>query len=158
MRTVRTMWVALVALCSVAAVAPEASSLQVDPAPWDVLVREAERVVHGHVSASWGDWAPDGSGRVITRYEVLIWHEVQVAGARGLSRVIVTLPGGHYGGRTTVVPGLAPLSLGEEVILLLSDTPWGWQPLGYELGILRLSRGETAPGFHEPFTASQVKP
>ena len=139
------MMVTLVALCSVAAVAPWASSLQVDPAPWEVLVAEAERVVHGHVSASWGDWAPDGSGRVITRYEVLIWDEVQVAGPRGLSRVIVTLPGGRYGGRVTVIPGLAPLSLGDEVILLLSDTPWGWQPLGYELGILRLNHAATAP-------------
>jgi hypothetical protein len=134
-----------VALCAVAATAPGAASLQVDHAPWEVLVAEAERVVHGHVSASWAAWAPDGSGRVITRHEILIWDELEGAGPRGLSRVIVTLPGGRYGGRITVVPGLAPLSLGDEVILLLGDTPWGWQPLGYELGIVRLSQGETVP-------------
>jgi hypothetical protein len=122
-----------------------ALALQVHRAPWPVLVAEAHRVVHGHVSATWTHLAPDGSGRVLTRHELLVWDELPLRGARGMSRIVVTLPGGRLGSRVTVVPGLGPLELGDEVVLLLSPTPWGWQPIGYELGMVRLSEGEPLP-------------
>ncbi len=55
------------------------------------------------------------------------------------AHVIVTLPGGRLGNRKTVIPGLAPLAIGDELLVLLTYTPWGWQPIGYELGIVRLN-------------------
>ena len=141
----RNLSAALAAVLWLFASPGEGRAYQVEPAPWSVLVAESERIVHGHVMARWSAWAPDGSGRVITQHEVLVWNEYQTGGPRGTARVIVTLPGGQYGGRTTVVPGLGGLAIGDEVLLLLTTTPWGWQPIGYELGILRLSQGEPWP-------------
>ena len=117
----------------------EASAYQVQRAPWSELVSVAERAIHGHVSHAWCEWAPDGSGKVITRYEVLVWDERQVSGPASVGRVVVTLPGGRVGDRRTVVPGLKPFQVGDELLLLLTYTPWGWQPIGYEMGVLRLN-------------------
>jgi len=101
--------------------------------------------VHGHVGAAWSALAPDGSGRVITLHEIVVWDELHVMGRPGLSTLILTLPGGRLGRRVTVVPGVGLLEVGDEVVVLLTDTPWGWQPVGYELGIVRLSDGELPP-------------
>ena len=135
----RSLLLGLAALVGLLISASQVSAYQVEPAPWSTLVARSELAVHGHVAASWGDWAPDGSGRVVTRYEVLVWNQRQVKGPSEGRHVIVTLPGGTVGNRRTVVPGLSPLELGDELLLLLTDTPWGWQPMGYEMGILRLN-------------------
>ena len=135
----RSLLLGLAALFGLVATATDSSAYQVEPAPWHTLVAKSELAIHGHVTASWGDWAPDGSGRVITRHEILVWDQRQVRGPMDGAHVIVTLPGGRLGNRRTVIPGLAPLSVGDELLLLLTHTPWGWQPIGYELGIVRLN-------------------
>jgi hypothetical protein len=136
----RSLLLGLAGLLALVATTTDSSAYQVEPAPWRALVAKSELAVHGHVMASWGDWAPDGSGRVITRYEILVWNQRQLRGPRDGAHVIVTLPGGRMGNRQTVIPGLAPLAIGDELLLLLTHTAWGWQPIGYELGIVRLNR------------------
>jgi len=135
----RSLLLGLTTLLALVMLIPSTSAYQVEAAPWGELVAKAERVVHGHVTASWGAWAPDGSGRVITRHEVLVWDERQVTGPMDDGHVLVTLPGGRVGNRRTVIPGLSPLTVGDEVLLLLTHTPWGWQPIGYDLGMRRLN-------------------
>ncbi len=135
----RSLLLGLMAVLVLGSLTGSSDAYQVERAPWSELVATSERAVHGHVASSWGEWAPDGSGRVITRYELLIWDERQAAGPVGMDRVVVTLPGGQIGNRRTVIPGLKPFEVGDELLLLLSHTPWGWQPIGYDLGILRLN-------------------
>ena len=135
----RSLLLGLTALLGLGMLTGDTRAYQVEVAPWSELVAKSERAVHGHVIASWGAWAPDQSGRVITRHEILVWNERQVTGPSDSGRVLVTLPGGQIGNRRTVVPGLAPLNVGDEVLLLLTHTPWGWQPIGYELGMVRLN-------------------
>jgi len=140
----RSLLLGLTALLTLVALTPQTSAYRVEVAPWSALVAKSDRAIHGHVTATWGAWAPDGSGRVITRHEVLVWDERQVQGPVDGAHVIVTLPGGRVGNRQTVIPGLAPLNVGDEILLLLTHTPWGWQPIGYELGMVRLNDRTTA--------------
>lgn len=160
----RSLLLGLAGLVGLFMTAPHSSAYQVEPAPWSTLVAKSELAVHGHVAASWGEWAPDGSGRVITRYEVLVWNQRQVTGPADGAHVIVTLPGGRLGNRKTVIPGLTPLEVGDELLLLLTHTPWGWQPIGYEMGIMRLNdrakgwTAEQAGRLETTLTLGQVTP
>ena len=160
----RSTLLGLMCLLALATAGAQADAYQVEPAPWSVLATKAERAVQGHVTARLTAWAPDGSGRVVTHYELLVWDERVATGPSDDAYAIVTLPGGRLGTRTTVIPGLRPFEIGDELLLLLTDTAWGWQPIGYELGVVRLhERGASyVPElrvFEDPrFGEARVKP
>ena len=82
---------------------------------------------------------------------VVVWEDLKPRGDRaGAVRrapappalIEVVQPGGELDGLATVVPGVTRLSPGDEVVLLLTATPWGLQPIGYSLGTFFVAPGE----------------
>lgn len=128
-----------------------AGAMTVEAAPDEALAAEADLVVHAQVVARDVERAPGRAMRLRTRYRLVVWD---IIAARGTPRLLlggplpeleVVMPGGSRGGLTTVVPGVPSLLPGEELLLLLSDTPWGYQPIGYSLGTWRIHDSGTSP-------------
>ncbi|PKN55959.1 MAG: hypothetical protein CVU56_18680 [Deltaproteobacteria bacterium HGW-Deltaproteobacteria-14] len=123
-------------LTLVAATAP-GEAMTVVPAPLDALLREADAVVRGVVTATRAEAEDPARPQLWTRVTIGIVdvasgpHELAVA--RSLE---IRLPGGETEALRTVVPGVPALVPGDEVILLLVRRGEAWLPLGYSLGTL----------------------
>lgn len=127
-------------LTLVAATAP-GEAMTVDPAPLEVLLREADAVVRGIVTATRAEAPDPARPQLWTRVTIAIDdvatgpHELAVA--RSLE---IRLPGGETDAVRTVVPGVPALVPGDEVILLLVRRNELWLPIGYSLGTLFLDQ------------------
>jgi hypothetical protein len=88
------------------------------------MVESSDYIVEGAVLRSWADW--DAAHRLIwTHYELTVrdWLKAPTAGKR---TIVVSEPGGTVDGVTIRVPGAAPYSPGEEVVVFAC-----WEPPGY---------------------------
>jgi hypothetical protein len=105
-------------------------------------------LVHGHVVDVKTEPYPTRPQHTRTRYQLIIWTSSPGAGLAQQagpqvhegSIIDVVMPGGERGGRMTVVAGVRHLTLGDEVVLNIQQTPWGLSPLGYALGTVVLRR------------------
>ncbi|MDP6942663.1 MAG: hypothetical protein QF464_00815 [Myxococcota bacterium] len=119
-----------------------ASAMQVASAPIAALVDEADLAVRGMVLSSESEQVPGHPHRLRTRHVLVVWEHLKAPKVRarvagpttGIELLEVVQPGGRIGSIVAMVPGVAALPLGAEVILLLTRTPWGLQPIGYRLG------------------------
>lgn len=146
MRTPNQLRVAIIFIAATLAVAVAGSSTSaaiLDEAPLEVLVAEADRVVHGHVVAAEPEWAADGRRHIVTRVRVVVWETLHGAWLPSLTTVELLLPGGRRDGFVTWVPGVPTLLEGDEVVLLLEEVAPGHHlPLGYSLGVFFVEGGE----------------
>ena len=131
---------------------PPVASLTLSPTPLEVLITDADLVVRGHIVASTAEHTPGQVRAVRTRYTLVVWEHLRApAPTYGDDWALETaiefhIPGGTLGRWTTRVPGVTHVAVGQEVVLLLSDTPWGLQPLGYPMGIFTVSQsGQLRP-------------
>jgi hypothetical protein len=132
-------------------------AMSLAPAPLAVLVAEAEIVVHGLVLTAKVEPVPGHPRRLRTRHKLWVWEHLKAPeGKQTLEeRELEFLqPGGRRGSLQTLVPGVTTLVPGDEVILLLTRTPWGLQPLGYPLGTFLVDGAGTVvptwPGYQVP--------
>ena len=113
-------------------------------------------IVYGHVIHSRAEAYPLRPQHTRTRYELVVWRAspAELPGAmtprcpEDGAFIEVVMPGGVRGRRTTVVPGVQHLRVGEEVMVHLEITPWGLSPTGYASGthiIKRDARGVVIP-------------
>ncbi len=140
--TIAVLWTVL------ALSASAAQAMTVVDAPVEVVLAEADLAVHATVISTSFEPAPGAGVRVRTRHLLRVWEVLASPGdGRDVGRWIdVVLPGGVVNGLQTTVPGVPRLSPGDEVILLLGDTPWGYQPIGYALGTFLVARdGSVVP-------------
>ena len=112
-----------------------------EPAPLDVLVRQADAVVRGVVIAAMAEVPDPARPQVWTRVRVAIADVA--SGPRELAlepTLELRLPGGETDTLRTVVAGVPTLLPGDDVVLLLMRRDRGhdraWQPIGYSLGTL----------------------
>jgi hypothetical protein len=129
----------LLSLAVVLAASP-VGAMTLDDAPLATLAAEADLIVHAQVLARTPEPVPGRAPTVRTRHQLVVWDLIAARSRPRLTldgplpRLDVLLPGGTLGGYTTAVPGVPTLAPGDEVLLLLTDTPWGYQPIGYALG------------------------
>lgn len=113
---------------------PPVAGTTLAPAPIEVLAREASRIVWGRVEGRSFEPVPGRPVATRTRLEVVVWEDLDGLDAPGESLEVV-VPGGRRGDLVTYVAEAPALSPGDEVVLLLDETPWGLQPLGLSLGV-----------------------
>lgn len=152
----------LAAVFFLAAASPTGAMTVVD-APLSTLAAEADLIVHAQVLTRSPERVPGHTYAIRTRHQLVVWDLLAARTPPRLTldgplpRLDVVLPGGTLGDLTTVVPGVPTLRPGDEVILLLTDTPWGYQPIGYSVGtwqIDALGRAHRPP----PMPASPLQP
>lgn len=141
----RTFPAGLLALCLSLAAVPALAPMSVDAGvavrmDLDQLVQRAELVVSGRVLAARAVESPEG--RIDTEYELTIdrtfWGE-------DLGQRTLRMPGGVLpSGRGLMLPGMATLAPGEEVLLLLTDEGKDGLrvPIGLAQGKFRLATTE----------------
>ena len=138
MRLKRQLHIWIVALLVVSTSVAHAMTLS--PAPLDELIAEADLVVHGIVIDQWTEEVPERSGQLRTRYLLWVWEHLKAPETDSYASVLAPTwlefvqPGGSSDHVTIRVPGVPTFHDGDEVVLLLSQTIWGLQPLGYPLG------------------------
>ena len=127
-------------------------AMTVADAPVDVLMAEADLPVHATVVASAFEPVPGPGARVRTRLLLAVWEVLApVSRERDPGHwVEVVLPGGVLNGLQTSVPGVPRLEPGDEVVLLLGDTAWGYQPIGYALGTFHVEADGSVRPAWEP--------
>ena len=114
--------------------------MQLAPAPLPALVDEADMAVHGLVLTATTTPVPDRPHQLRTHHLIMVWEHLKPTLAAPVHHrstpvfIEVVQPGGVLDGLATVVPGVAALRPGDEVVLLLGTTPWGLQPIGYRMG------------------------
>ncbi len=128
--------------------APPAPAMTLHQVSVETVAQRATLIVHGHVVASRAEAVPGSSRKSRTRHALYVWDVLKAVGeadpvmarrAEGEDLLLdLLLPGGSLGPWTTVVPGVPALAPGDEVILCLRQTTWGWQPVGYGLGMWRV--------------------
>lgn len=152
----------LAAALLLAAASPSAAMTVVD-APLATLAAEADLIVHAQVISRTPERVPGHGHAIRTRHQLVVWDVLAARATPRLTldgplpRLDVLLPGGTLGDLTTAVPGVPALRPGDEVVLLLTDTPWGYQPLGYSAGtwqIDALGRAHRPP----PMPAAPLRP
>ena len=104
----------------------------------DELAHDARLIVHGTVVGIHPEAVPDRPRRTRSRVTIAVWEVLKPSGELVPEVVEIILPGGTRGRWTTVVPGVPQLAPGDEVVLMLVDTPWGLAPAGYGLGTWRV--------------------
>ena len=132
--------------------------MTLSPAPVTELFDEAHLVVRGVITETQVEGSPAPGNALWTRYRLWVYEHLKAPEGPAkktppLSEWMEFLqPGGESARYVTRVPGVAPLGLGDEVILLLVDTPRGFQPLGYRLGTFLIGpEGEVQPSWpHHP--------
>lgn len=144
----------LVSLASVAALLVAVTVPSATPAMTlrqvsvETVAERATLIVHGHVVANRSEAVPGSTRKSRTRHTLYVWDVLKAVGeadpvlasrAAGEDLMLdLVLPGGTRGTWTTVVPGVPTLQPGDEVIVCLRQTAWGWQPVGYGLGMWRV--------------------
>lgn len=114
--------------------AAPSGAMSVRPLSLAQVVAGATWIVHGHVTTSRAEAVPGKLLASRTRHTLYVWDTVAGTAPEGDGLVDVVLPGGSRGPWQTVVPGVPSLATGDEVVLCLRETPWGWQPVGYGMG------------------------
>lgn len=109
----------IVAALAVATVSP-ASATTVAPLTLDQMTDASDLVVRGTVESVWVE--EDARGYAWTRAEVRVDASFKGNADVG-DYVTVEAAGGTLAGRTTLVPGSARYSVGEETVLFLTDKP-----------------------------------
>ena len=138
MLALRHVSLTLAFILSLGTGAPQGMTLA--EAPLQRLIDEADLVIHGVVLERQVAPIPGQTHALRTRYTLWVWEHLKAPSPslkpehRRDELLTVVQPGGTLGSLTTRVPGVVDLELGTEVILLLSKTPWGLQPLGYPMG------------------------
>lgn len=109
----------IVAALAVAALTP-ASATTVAPLTLDQMTDASDLVVRGTVESVWVE--ESDAGRIWTR--ALVRVDASIKGHADVNDyVTVESAGGTLGTRTTLVPGAARYSVGEEALLFLADKP-----------------------------------
>jgi hypothetical protein len=115
-------------------------AMTLSPAPLGELLEEADAVVHGVIIERRAEAVPGQPNQLRTRYILWIWDHLKAPKAApnvpmpASGWLEFVQPGGSTDHITVRVPGVPTFKGGDEVILLLTQTPWGLQPLGYPLG------------------------
>ena len=119
-------------------------AMSVSPAPLDELLDEAHLVVRGVIVEQRVEYARGPGVQLWTRYQLWVWEQLKapvqhaLPPEQPLHALTFTQPGGENATHITRVPGVVHFAPGDEVILLLVNTPQGLQPLGYPLGTFRI--------------------
>lgn len=85
------------------------------------MARDAEYVVHGTVARSWSAW-DSGHHAIWTHYEINVAEALKGTA----TTVTVSEPGGIVGDTGMMIAGAPTYESGDEVILLLHQTPIGY--------------------------------
>jgi len=140
-------------------------AMTLSKAPLGELVQEADLFVHGIVIEQRTEEVPERSGQLRTRYLLWVWEHLKAPGnysiAPGLAPnwLEFVQPGGTSDHVMVRVPGVPTFRDGDEVVLLLSHTTWGLQPLGYPLGTFFIDVGgaiHPAWSGHDPSSLTKI--
>jgi hypothetical protein len=126
---------------------------------------EADLVIHAQVLDAIAEPVPGPTLRLRTRHTLSVWevladrgNPIEAGFRSDDSTLEMVLPGGQLGNMATWVAGVPVLDPGDEVILLLTWTPWGYQPLGYSLGTFFVTATGQIQGWNPSALGEKVGP
>jgi hypothetical protein len=125
----------LVVLSSMDAVASSAIAMDV-PA----LTAASSEVVRARVTSARAEWSGDHR-RIVTHLSIDVLDTWK---GHATAQLTVLQPGGERDGLTQLVPGVATLAPGEEVVLFLARTGPYYRVVGLAQGVYRVS-SESSP-------------
>ena len=140
----RPRYSGLILSAAVAALySPALHATTVRQASLEQLVRGADLVFHGVVGEVNEALAPTAAGPFRTKVEFEVLENIK-GGLKSGQIFSMVVPGGRGHGKTMVIPGMPRFKKGEQLILLLEKTRFGYIPSGLAQGVLWVrARGKT---------------